>query len=185
MGLFSFLGNKKYNAEDSLPQTNSERWLATACAIWSEYCGGSWKYIGGYEKNLKNIKMLKKVLNNDWCITTQYDGVSIINFILNAEIKNEKDEFKLAFDYTCGINICGRMFLCNYISKTEYVKLATPLALLLQEKYHSWEEFCQGYIEGTKLESDVAGNTKEFETAYAKLTALSDNPYEIDWNLPF
>lgn len=180
MGLFDLFQKKKDSADTSAPQTDTERWMTAACAIWSEYCGGSWNYIGGFEKTRANTSNLKGILKSDWLVTNHDSGVEMVEYLLNhaGEV-----EGKSAYDYACAINICGRMYLCNFLSREEYIHYSTIAGQKLQQNYHSWEEFCNSYIEGTKLESGVAGNTQEFIDCYQKLSAMNNGPYEVDWNL--
>lgn len=180
MGFLDLFRKQKNTAETSVPQTDTERWLTAACAIWSEYCGGSFQYIGGFEKTAANTASLKAILKSDWLVTNHDNGIEMVEYLLSHA---GAVEGKCAFDYVCAINICGRMYLCNFLTREEYVYYSTLAGQRLQQKYHSWEELCSSYIEGTKLESGVAHNTQEFIDCYQKLSAMSNGPYKLDWNL--
>lgn len=180
MGLFDLFRKPKNAAETSVPQTAAERWLVAACAIWSDYCGGSWNYIGGFEKTASNAAMLKDILSSDWLVTNHDSGIEMVNYLL---LHAGEKENKYAFNYACAINICGRMYLSDFMTREEYVQYSAQAGQKLQQKYHSWDEFCHSYIEGTKLESGVANNTQCFIESYSKLVSLPNGPYEIDWNL--
>ncbi len=180
MGLLNLFRKQKGNPESSAPRTDTERWLTAACAIWSDYCGGRWNYIGGFEKTSANISRLKEILKSDWLVANHDSGIDLVNYLLSH---TGADTEKFAFDYACAINICGRMYLCDYLSREEYVHYSTQAGQKLQQRYHSWEEYCTGYIEGTRLEPGVAADTQEFMDSYQKLAALSDGPYQINWNL--
>lgn len=179
MGLFNLFRKPKAAAETSAAQTDTERWLTAACAIWSEYCGGRWYYIGGFEKTAANAATLKSILNSDWLVTDHDSGVDMVQYLLDHA--GEK-EGKTAFDFACAINICGRMYLCGFLTRQEYVQYSTIAGRKLQQKYRSWDDYCSNYIEGTKLETGVANNTQEFKDSYQKLIFMSGGPYEIDWN---
>lgn len=180
MRISDLFRRQKNTAETSSPQTNTERWLTAVCAIWSEYCGGSWNYIGGFEKTSSNAACLKGILSSDWLVTDHDSGIKMVEYLLSHA---GAVEGKCAFDYTCAINICGRMYLCDYLSRKEYVHYSTIAGQRLQQKYSSWPEFCNGYIQGTKLESGVAHNTQEFIDSYQKLSAMGHGPYQINWKL--
>lgn len=180
MGLFQLFQKSSNTKETSVPQTAVEHWLAASCAIWSDYCGGSWNYIGGFEKTAANTVMLKRILKSDWLVTDHNSGIEMIDYLLPHAGENDE---KYAFNYACVINICGRMYLCNFLTRQEYIIYSTQAGQKLQQKYHSWEEYCHSYIEGTKLESGVADNTQHFIESYNKLVSLSPGPYDIDWNM--
>lgn len=180
MGLKDLFRKSKSTEEAALPQTDVERWLTAACAIWSEYCGGSWAYIGGFEKTSSNAACLKGILNSDWLVTDHYSGIEMVEYLLRHAGEEEE---KYAFNYACAINICGRMYLCDFMTRQEYVQYSREAGQRLQEKYHSWEEYCRAYIKGTTLESGVADKTQEFNENYRKLTSLSRGPYKIAWDL--
>lgn len=80
MGLFN---RTKEEPDQTLPRTDAERWIAGTCAIWSEYCGGSCRYFGGYEKTKANAKMLKKVLWQDWAVKDHENGVEMVQYLLD------------------------------------------------------------------------------------------------------
>lgn len=180
MSLWNLFRTSKNTKETSVPQTDTERWLTAACAIWSEYCGGSWNYIGGFEKTRSNTAVLKGVLNSDWLVKDHDSGVSTVEYLLQNAGEEEE---KYAFNYACAINICGRMYLCDFLTRQEYVQYSREAGQRLQEKYHSWEEYCNSYIKGTSLESGVADKTREFTDSYHKLVSMHEGPYAIPWNL--
>lgn len=179
MGIMDLFRKTKNTAETSAAQNDTERWLTAACAIWSEYCGGQWNYIGGYEKTKANAVSLKRILNSDWLVTNHDSGIEMVQYLLDHA--GEK-EGKYAFDYACAINICGRMYLCDFLTREEYVQYSIMAGNMLQQKYHSWAEYCNSYINGTKLESGVADKTQEFVDCYQKLSSMSNGPYQMDWN---
>lgn len=182
MGLFQLFQKSSNTKESSVAQTDIERWLVAACAIWSDYCDGSWNYIGGFEKTSANSTMVKRILKSDWLVTDHDSGIEMVDYLLRHA--SQEDE-KYAFSYACVINICGRMYLSNFMTREEYILYSTQAGQKLQQKYRSWEEYCQSYIEGTKLESGVAKNTQYFIDSYHKLAAMPQGPYELDWNMIF
>ncbi len=181
MGVFNLFGKKRDQGLESLPKNDVERFIIGSYAIWSEYCGGSWKYIGGFEKNRSNASMARGVLNRDWIITDRESGINMVEFLIK-ENSGEKEE-RLAFDYGCACNIYGRMYLGGYITREEAIDLSRDIARMIQKDYHSWKEFCEGYIEGTRHESGIAKDTEQFVKIYEALAALPDGPFSTDWNL--
>ncbi len=92
-GKMSLLGREQEATDITLPGNDAERWIAGSCAIWSEYCGGSCQYLGGYEKTKANAKMVAKVLKEDWLVYDHKSGVSMVEYLLeNAGSEDEDDE---------------------------------------------------------------------------------------------
>lgn len=182
MGIFDFFSKNGKQELESLPQNDAERWIIGCYAIWSEYCGGSFKFIGGFKKNRSNASMARGVLSRDWVITNRESGIDMVKFLITVQ-NNSDDKECLAFQYGCACNITGRMYLGGYITRSEAMDLSKEIARKVQKEYHSWEEYCKAYIEGTKQESGIASDTEQFIKIYEELAALQDGPYCTDWNL--
>ncbi len=89
----------KEEPDATLPHSDAERWIAGTYAIWSEYCGGSCKYLGGYEKTQSNAKMIARVLKEDWLVTNHDSGVEMIKYLLeNAGPGSDEDEKDFGLD---------------------------------------------------------------------------------------
>lgn len=181
MGLFS---KTKEEPGVTLPVNDAERWIAGTYAVWSEYCGGSCRYLGGYEKTKSNTKMISRVLRQDWMVKDHDSGVETVEYLLkNAgpQEGSQKDADTTAFDYACACNMCGRMFIAGYFTREESIRYAAQAARKIQERYHSWEEYFQCYITGAAGGSNVK-EAAPFESAYQKLKSSPDNPLSLPWN---
>lgn len=75
----------------TLPRNDAERWIAATYAIWSEYCGGSFKYLGGYEKTEASAKLIAKVLKEDWLVTDHDSGVDMVEYLLENAGPDDDD----------------------------------------------------------------------------------------------
>ena len=182
MGFFS---RTKDEPGVTLPLNDAERWIAGTYAIWSEYCGGSYKYLGGYEKTKSNAKMISRVLRGDWMVNDHDSGLEMVQYLLkNAWLKDGEEGSQVdttAFDYACACNMCGRMFIAGYFTREESIAYATEAAKKIQEKYHSWEEYFQAYIIGAAGGSNVK-EIAPFESAYGKFRDAPDSPVHLAWN---
>lgn len=87
----SKINNGKDEPGATLPANDAERWIAGTYAIWSEYCGGSCRYLGGYEKTAENAKEIAKVLYNDWLVKDHKSGVETIEYLLKHAGPAEED----------------------------------------------------------------------------------------------
>lgn len=84
---------EKDDADITLPVNDAERWIAGCCAIWSEYCGGSCRYLGGYQKTKATTKLIAKVLREDWMVTDHDGGVDTLEYLLVNAGFDEDDEY--------------------------------------------------------------------------------------------
>lgn len=88
------MNNGKEEPGATLPVNDAERWIAGTYAIWSEYCGGSSKYLGGYEKNGPNAKMVAEVLEEDWLVTDHKSGVDTVTYLMENAGPGEHEDLE-------------------------------------------------------------------------------------------
>lgn len=182
MGLFN---RTKEEPGQTLPSTDAERWIAGTYAIWSEYCGGSCQYLGGYEKNKSNAKMLKKVLWEDWAVKDHENGVEMVQYLLDNAGPSEGDQDAAdttAFDYACACNLCGRLFIAGIFTREESLRYAAQAARKIQQQYRSWEEYFSSYILGAAGGGSNISERAPFEEAYQQVQASAASPLGLDWN---
>ena len=184
MGLFDLFKGAKSDPAESLPQNDAEKWVVAAYALWSEYCGGSYKFFGGYEKNRSNASMVRGVLNRDWAVTNKQGVLETVDYLI-AEKNNAGDKAaKAAFNYGCAANVAARGYLGGYLTREEMMTEEAKVANTIRAHYHSWEEYAAAYIQGVGLESGVADKVAEFEENYKRLAAIPDGPYTVAWETP-
>ncbi|MDE5748161.1 MAG: DUF1266 domain-containing protein [Acetatifactor sp.] len=184
MGLFNLFKGSQGDPAESLPQNDGERWATAVYAMWSEYCGGSYRYFGGYEKNRSNASMARGVLNRDWAVTNKQGVIETIDYLI-AEKNNVGDKAeKAAFNYGCAANVAARGYLGGHLTRQEMLTETAKVAKVIQDNYHSWEEFATAYIRGVGMESGIADKVSEFESIYRRLSAMPDGPYAVAWETP-
>lgn len=184
MGLFGLFGGSKSDPADSMPQSDAEKWIVGIYALWSEYCGGSYKYFGGYEKNRSNASMARGVLSRDWAVTNKQGVLEMVDYLIKDENNADDEAKKVAFNYGCAANIAARGYLGGHLTKEEMMSASAKIAKVIRAHYHSWEEFAQAYIEGVGLESGIAEKQPEFTEIYKRLCAMPDSPYSVAWETP-
>lgn len=182
MGLFGLFGGSKNTAEDSLPKNDAEKWVCGIYALWSEYCGGSFRYIGGYEKTRSNASMVRGVLRRDWVISNRESMEKMVDYILDEKNEQGEEAPKAAFNYGCACNICARCYLGGYLTREELMQESSKIAKVIKQHYHSWEEFAKSYIEGAGMELGDEGKKAQFTEIYNRISVLPDGPYSVDWN---
>lgn len=184
MGFFGLFGGSKSDPADSMPQNDAERWIAGIYALWSEYCGGSYRFFGGYEKNRSNASMARGVLNRDWAVTNKQGVFETVEYLIADKNNAGEEEKKSAFNYGCAANIAARGYLGGHLTREEMMAVSVKVAEVIRARYHSWNEFAQAYIEGVGLESGVAEKQPEFYRIYDRLSGLPDGPYSVAWETP-
>lgn len=183
MGLFDLFKGSKNDPAESIPQNDAEKWTTGVYALWSEYCGGSYKYFGGYEKTRSNASMARGVLNRDWAVTNKQGIIEVVDYLI-ADNNAGEDTTKEAFNYGCAGNIAARGYLGGYLTKEELMAQSGKIAKVIRAHYHSWDEFATNYINGVGEEGGVADKKAQFEEIYRRLSALPDGPYSVDWETP-
>lgn len=181
MGLLDFLMGSKSDPAESLPQNDAEKWTIGIYAMWSEYCGGSYQYFGGFEKNRSNASMARGVLSRDWAITNKQGVLDMVNYLIAEEHNSGDDAKKAAFNYGCAANIAARGYLGGHLTKEELMSESVKIAQIIRSHYHSWNEFTEQYIEGVGLESGIADKKPQFTEICSKLMAMPEGPYSVDW----
>lgn len=184
MGLFDFLKGSQSDPAESIPQNDAEKWATAVYALWSEYCGGSYKYFGGYEKNRSNASMVRGVLNRDWLVSNKQGVIDTVDYLIEEKNNTGEEAPKAAFNYGCAANIAARGYLGGYLTKEEMLAETAKIAKVIRARYHSWEEFATSYIQGVGLESGVTEKVPEFEANYKRLAAMPDGPYTVAWETP-
>ncbi len=190
MGFFDLFG-KKDGVVESLPKNDVERWVTDTYAMWSEYCGGVWKYIGGYQKNRSNASMMRGVLRRDWEISNHDDGVEMVEYLMLD--KEDAQEEKIAgWDYCRACQLLGMFYVAGYMEREEVINLSKKACKVIQKKFSSWDELCQSYIEGysqwrREVDSEFGGgmetDIQERNDIYQRLCQMEDGTYKLDWNL--
>lgn len=188
MGFLSLFGKSKNSEEESLPKNEVEQWVTSTYALWSEYCGGSRKYIGGYRKNRANASMMRGVLRRDWLISDHDEGVEMVDYLLNEKSHTGEAEQTAAWDYCRTCQLAGMFYVAGYMERQEMMELSVKAARIMQQNYRSWDELILSYIKGyTRWRKEEGGNAeeeiRERNELYQKLKSIPDGPYSLPWKL--
>lgn len=184
MGLFGLFGGAKSDPADSIPQNDAEKWVVGIYALWSEYCGGSYKFFGGYEKNRSNASMARGVLNRDWAVTNKQGVLETVDYLIDDKNNVGDNAIKAAFNYGCAANIAARGYLGGHLTREEMMSASAKVAKVIRAHYHSWEEFARAYIVGVGVGSNVTEKQSQFTEIYNRISALPDGPYSVAWETP-
>jgi hypothetical protein len=90
------------------------------------------------------------------------------------------------WDYSRGICLCRWAYVAGFISEDEAWERIMPMALLLQEKFDSWEDLGRNYLIGRQFwsyeETQKAG--WEFDDAVQRLLDMQSSPWNrYPWDM--
>ena len=186
MGLFDIF--KKKETETTAPVNDMERWFTDSYALWSEYAGGSWKCIGGYQKNNADASMLRGVLSRDWGIRNAQELIEMIVDLLHMD--SHTDPATDAWDYCRATQLAGMGYIAGYFNRAVLTDCSAVAAKVMQLNYRSWEELCESYLAGQaawarrSYDAEQAQQViKERRDIYRRLCAMPDGPYRVPWDL--
>ncbi len=179
------LFKKKFmkTANSTIPIDDSERWFLATYAMWSEYVGDA-RFMCGLQKKPKNQKNIRNILKRDWGITDKQSGIDMINELKNSYCYGNDDRDLLAWDLCRAMQLSGCLFFCNYIDRETMRAVSCDVGRQIQQKFSSWEDLCENYLEGFSL-----WRTHNFENSrdeiteriqiYEDLRDREDSPYSV------
>ena len=88
-----------------------------------------------------------------------------------------------AWDYSRAMSLISNYYIAGYYTETEALDEALEVAGVIQDTFDSWDAFVDSYLLGYEYWSGESSD--ERRALYDELTAASDNPYSVDWNLTF
>lgn len=122
-----------------------------------------------------------------------------VNFILeNFEVDEEKaqcyvnryeiykkygDDAIVAWDYSRAMWLYGCYYIAGYYTLEEALDASLAMAEDIQNSFDSWDSFMESYFMGYEYWGDESSD--ERRVVYEELKAVSDSPFNVDWNLAF
>lgn len=96
----------------------------------------------------------------------------------------------VAWDLCRATQVASWSYIAGYIEYERAVELSIEAAMKMREGFGSWEDLIDNYLLGYQYwseesPSDPDSTLVERQGIYADLVKSSDNPYSIDWNIPF
>lgn len=176
-------------AENSVIKTDGERWIADTYALWAEHMGGSWRCIGGYQKNEDNAEMLLNIMEQDWGITNPENGMETVNRLIGK--KNHHNPATDGWDYCRATQLLGLFYLVGFIDRRTLTDFNCTVGKIMQEQFHSWKELCESYLRGCEAwyrssfdSAKAEEKIRERRALYKKFRKQKDGPYRLPWKLP-
>jgi hypothetical protein len=99
--------------------------------------------------------------------------------IVRQNSKRLRSKSLYGWDYSRGICLCRWAYVAGFITEEEAWERIMPMALLLQERFDSWEDLGRNYLIGRQFwsyeETQKAG--WEFEDAVQRLLDMQSSPW--------
>ena len=177
--------------DSTIPNTNTEKWLACTYAPWTVYFGGDWQYIAGVkEKTAQRKERLRFILSRDWGVNGReslLDTVSLLTVMYCEENAPQKADIVAgAWDLCRACQILSIGFVCDYITRREMMDLSIKTGKIMQRLYRSWDELYESYLRGYAAwrrsqsddgEDDIAERRKICQ----RLKREPDGPASLKW----
>ena len=192
MGLFDIFGKKGAESE-TMPQNDTERWIAATYAAWAVNTGGDWHYFAGAkEKNRQEGASMRTMLRRDWGVTDRASLLDMVSYLTTLYSEGEdceaEDVASGAWDLCRACQILGMGFVGGYIDRDEMVQRSIEVGRVMQCYYHSWAEPYDSYTKGYgDWRSGQGGDTQkdiaDREKLCFDLRSQPDGPCCVEWGL--
>ena len=196
---------KKINA--SLPRDDLERWLTGACAIWGQFFAqlgrtpdgrrdvkarrGPIRF-GGQQMDGKGQSYTRRVLKEDWEIENRKDLVETVEYMsAGPGFTKCGCQAARAWQLCRSMQLLAMGFVAGWYSREELVRRSCQVGRAMQEHFRSWDELCQGFLDGFFAwlsgafgVEDAQAALQERRDIYRELQQRPDSPYRLSWYLP-
>lgn len=187
--------------ESSQPKNDLELWLTGTYAIWGQYytdfaMGRKYAlthpiHIGGCPRMLGAAKLMKMTLKGSWNIT-DYGGIlETVEYMSKGPgLWNCSDQGGRAWELCRSMQLLGCAYLVGWCNRKELLRRSREVGLTMQRHFQSWEELCQGFLDGYSAwrlsDGSTAENLAEVQQRadiYWELRGRKNSPYRLPWNM--
>ena len=96
----------------------------------------------------------------------------------------------LAWELCRSMQLLGCAYLIGWCSREECVRRSCAVGRIMQKDFQSWEELCQGFLDGFSAwrlsggqsPSDLAA-VQQRADIYWTIRRRTDSPYNLPWNM--
>lgn len=188
-------------AEGNRPKNDLELWLTGTYAIWGQYytdfaMGRKYAqthpiHIGGCPRALGAAKLMKQTLKGSWDIT-DYGGIlETVEYMSKGPgLWNCSDQGGRAWELCRSMQLLGCAYLVGWCGRKELLRRSREVGLTMKRHFQSWEELCQGFLDGYSAwrlsYGATAENLAEVQQRadiYWELRGRADSPYRLPWNM--
>ena len=191
----------------SLPRNDLERWLTGTCAIWGQFFSqlgrtrdgrrdvkarrGPIRF-GGQEMDEKGRSYTRRVLKEDWEIGNRQELLDTVEYMsAGPGFVKCGSQAARAWQLCRSMQLLAMGFVAGWYGREELIKRSCQVGRVMQEHFRSWDELCQGFLEGFFLwrssafgAEDARAALQERRDIYQELQQRPDSPYRLSWYLP-
>lgn len=197
---------KEREADASLPRNDLERWIVGTYAIWGQFFAqlGHRKdgqrevkarrgpiRIGGQPMDTHGQAYTREVLKESWEIEDRQELMETVEYMSAGPGFTKCDtQAARAWQLCRSMQLLGMGFVAGWYSREEMLRRSCPVGRKMQENFRSWEELCEGFLEGFYTwragafgVRDARAALQERREIYRELQARPDSPYRLSWYL--
>lgn len=198
---------RRKEADITLPQNDLERWIVGSYAIWGQFFAQLGRSgdgrrdvearrgpirIGGQPMDDRGQKFTRETLKDSWDISSQKELFETVDYMsAGPGFENCETQAARAWQLCRSMQLLGMCFAAGWCSREEMVSRSCQVGRKMQESFRSWEELCEGFLEGFytwRLGAfglrDAQAALQERREIYQELRVRPDSPYKLNWYYP-
>ena len=187
-------------AEDTKPKNDLELWLTGTYAIWGQfytiwamglpYAKTHTIHIGGCPRVVGAKRLMKETLKGSWDIT-DYNGIlETVEYMSRGPgLFHCVDQGGRAWELCRSMQLLGCAYLVGWCDRKELIRRSCEVGVIMQQYFHSWEELCQGFLDGYTAwrlsdgkDAQALASVQQRADIYWDLQARPDGPYHLPWD---
>lgn len=187
-------------AEDTKPKNDLELWLTGTYAIWGQfytiwamglpYAKTHTIHIGGCPRVVGAKRLMKETLKGSWDIT-DYNGIlETVEYMSRGPgLFHCADQGGRAWELCRSMQLLGCAYLVGWCDRKELIRRSCEVGVIMQQYFHSWEELCQGFLDGYTAwrlsdgkDAQALASVQQRADIYWDLQARPDGPYHLPWD---
>lgn len=188
-------------AEDTKPKNDLELWLTGTYAIWGQfytilamglpYAKTHTIHIGGCPRVVGAKRLMKETLKDSWDIT-DYNGIlETVEYMSRGPgLFHCADQGGRAWELCRSMQLLGCAYLVGWCDRKELIRRSCEVGVIMQQYFHSWEELCQGFLDGYTAwrlsdgkDAQALASVQQRADIYWDLQARPDGPYHLPWDM--
>lgn len=195
--------HKKNQEEITRPKNDLELWLVGTYAIWGQFYaslfpGGAEApqkgafHIGAVPRTPETVKDMKETLDDSWDITSYEDLLDTVEYMsAGPGFQNCVDQAGRAWELCRSMQLLGCAYLVEWCGREEMLRRSCEVGKIIQDTFQSWDELCQGFLDGFAAWRLSGGLAPEAAREYVQQRAgiywaikgRKDSPYNLPWRM--
>lgn len=195
--------HKKRRAEITQPKNDLERWLVGTYAIWAQFYAslspgckdapekGAF-HIGALPRTPEAVKDMKETLDDSWDITTYEELLDTVEYMsVGPGFQGCVNQAGQAWELCRSMQLLGCAYLVEWCGREEMLRRSCEVGKIIQNTFQSWDELCQGFLDGFaawRLSSGLAPEAareyvQQRADIYWAIKGRKDSPYNLPWRM--